>query len=66
MHIVDLPCNVEFFDQLSVIDFYFSEKRHLQKNYLLYEYPSSYIRKLSEMRQLKCNDFQKRMLTDLF
>ena len=49
MHIVDLPCNVEFFDQLSVIDFYYSEKKHLQENYI-YEYPCSYIRKLSEMR----------------
>ena len=45
-HIIDLPCNAEFFDKLSVVDPYYTEKRTLAHG----DQPFSYIRNLWEMR----------------
>lgn len=50
-HIVDLPCNVQFFNLLSVIDHYYTEKRTLQ-SFSFSDYPYSYIQQLYYMRQV--------------
>jgi len=50
-HIVDLRCNVQFFNLLSVIDHYYTEKRTLQ-SFSFSDYPYSYIQQLYYMRQV--------------
>jgi hypothetical protein len=43
--IIDMPCNMEFFNKLSISDRYFTEKRTLAS-----KAPFSYIKNLWEMR----------------
>jgi hypothetical protein len=62
-HIVDLPCNKQFFEGLSIKDPYYTEKRTLQSSSS--EFPFSYIKHLPEMKQ-SCDKDQKLMMEELF
>lgn len=50
-HIIKMPCNIEFFNKLSISDRYYTEKRTLAGSA-----PYSYIKNLWEMRQKKDSD----------